>query len=66
MIAIKNAVMPVSCNTCPLSNYYSANGEIICRVDGKVLAQDYKPIPWAGRPSWCPLIDLTQYEDDGK
>lgn len=25
-----------------------------------------KEVPEEGRPSWCPLIDLSQYEDDGK
>lgn len=25
-----------------------------------------KEVPEEGRPDWCPLIDLSQYEDNGK
>ena len=59
MIAI-DMPMPKECNKCFASNYNM--GTIYCKATKK----DLKPIPFEGKPVWCPLIDLTQYEDDLK
>lgn len=67
MIAIKDMEMPKSCEECPLCQHYPLCGQTWCRASNAMMADFYEEIPYkANRPSWCPLIDLTQYEDDLK
>lgn len=51
--------MPKDCNTCRF-----------CDWDHDCFANEppviYRHAPVDGRPEWCPLIDLSRYEDDGK
>ena len=58
--------MPQECGDCPLNTYYPFVGQTRCRASGEVLADNYKTIQFDGRSKHCPLIDLTQYEDDLK
>lgn len=65
MIAI-DMPMPCECRDCPLETYYPFVGRTECRASGEILADDYKTIQFDGRHKDCPLIDLSQYEDDLK
>ena len=59
MIAIEMP-MPSSCDECPCcDNYYR------CGASSKKFEDEDFDI-WERRMSDCPLIDLTQYEDDLK
>ena len=64
MIAIKDMGMPKSCDSCPFDHkYISASGNMFRRCGLNAM-----PIRWISdtRPQYCPLIDMSQYEDDGK
>ena len=63
MIAI-DITMPKQCNECFASNYNM--GTIYCKASKKNPKEIFKKIPFKGRPDWCPLIDLSAYEDDRK
>ena len=54
-ILIKGMEMPKECRECPLEMYYMNSGETRCRVGNKILAENFKTIPFDGRPDWCPL-----------
>lgn len=58
--------MPESCRDCPLDHYYTLSGEARCRAGNATLAENFEDIGFEGRPSWCPLIDLSAWEDDLK
>ena len=60
MIAI-DMPMPKSCVGCPCYH------DVACYAEGerKEVMLTYKE-RHEKREQWCPLIDLTQYEDDGK
>lgn len=60
-IIIKNMEMPEDCRVCPMQIYDSYSGETKCRAIDKILAEDYKTIPFDGRPKWCPLVELTPH-----
>ena len=62
MIAI-DMPMPKKCDDCPCRQINLAR----CQITGKSTSHSgTRPIDQRQRPSWCPLIDLTQYEDNGK
>jgi hypothetical protein len=46
--------------------YYPFAGLTVCRVTGITLAENFETIKFDGRAGDCPIIDLTQYEDDLK
>ena len=66
MIAIKDMEMPKDCPMCPMS-HWDINDEFTgCEVVGGKKYEMHHNSEYANsstRPSWCPLIDLT---DDGK
>ena len=56
MVAIKDMEMPKSCEECKYKGAKWCYIEIWSN-------RGTKEVPEEGRPSWCPLIDLT---DNGK
>ena len=58
MIGI-NMPMPASCADCK----YKGAKWCYIEIWGN---RGAKEVPEAGRPEWCPLIDMSRYEDDGK
>lgn len=69
MIAI-NIPMPKSCRDCKLNYINEIEGVWMCSpldtdlIHIQVSSDDGKVYNY--RPAFCPLIDLTQYEDDLK
>ena len=61
-IIIKGIEMPESCRECPFEMYYMNCGETKCRATNRILANDYKPIPFEERAEDCPLVEV---KDDG-
>ena len=61
MIAIEGMTMPLTCVFCRLM----ADGWCYA-ADTEVLQPDIEDIEDGKRPSWCPLVDLSKYEDDLK
>ena len=57
-ILIKNMKMPEDCRECPLEMYYMNIGETRCRAENKILAENFKTIPFDGRPDFCPLVEV--------
>ena len=57
-ILIKGMRMPEECRDCPLEMYYMNCGDTRCRATNKLLADDYRAIPFSGRPDWCPLVEV--------
>lgn len=55
MMAIKDMQMPTSCEGCCFKV------ENLCLMD-----KDLGRVSETNRPDWCPLIDLSAWEDDGK
>ena len=58
MVAI-NIPMPASCSTCPYKGARWCYLEVLRGMESQ-------EVPEEGRAEWCPLIDMSQYEDDGK
>ena len=56
-VYIKGMEMPKDCRECPMQVYYSS-GKTWCKSTDMILAEDYKPIPFDGRPKWCPLVEV--------
>lgn len=54
-----NIQMPASCKSCPYK------GERWCYLE-VLRGMESQEVPEEGRPDWCPLIDMSQYEDDLK
>jgi len=50
--------MPKGCRNCPLEMCYINSGETGCRAEYKILAKNFKTIPFDGRPDWCPLVEV--------
>lgn len=63
-ILIKGMEMPEDCRECPLEQYYMNSGETRCRAGNKILADNFKTIPFDGRPDWCPLIEVPAPHGD--
>ena len=57
-VFIKGMEMPEDCRDCPLEMYYMNNGDTRCRAKNKILAEDFKAIPFDGRPDFCPLVEV--------
>ena len=57
-VVIKGMKMPKECRDCPLEMYYMNSGDTRCRAKNKILAEDFKAIPFDGRPDWCPLVEV--------
>ena len=58
-VYIKSMEMPKDCRECPMQVYYSS-GKTFCKSTDMILAEDYKPIPFDGRPKWCPLVEVPE------
>ena len=61
MIAIKDMEMPKSCEECQFRHWN--RGYNTCGINKGTISREWQSLPPDYRPSWCPLIDLT---DDGK
>ena len=58
-LLIKGMKMPKDCRECLMQVYYSS-GKTWCKPADRLLAEDYKPIPFDGRPDWCPMVELPE------
>lgn len=54
-VYIKSMEMPSECWECPL-----IEGNTWCKSAGRVLAENYRPIQFDGRPKWCPLVEVPE------
>ena len=63
-IYIKGMEMPKDCRECKMLTYYSTSGCSMCDISGNALARNFKPIPFDGRPDWCPLIEIPESHGD--
>jgi len=63
-VLIKGMRMPEECRDCPLEMYYMNCGDTRCRATNKLLADDYRAIPFSGRPDWCPLVEVPAPHGD--
>jgi hypothetical protein len=59
-IMIKDMEMPEGCRDCPMEMYYMNCGQTRCRANDRILATDYKTIPFDDRPEWCPLEEVDE------
>lgn len=64
MIAIKDMTLPENCDACPCRQINLSRCQIVSKSTSHTTAG--KPIDQEKRPNWCPLIDMSQYEDDLK
>ena len=63
-ILIKGMELPAECRECKMLTYYSTSGCSMCDITGNALARNFKPIPFDGRPDWCPLIEIHEPHGD--
>jgi len=63
-VLIKGMEMPEDCRDCPLEMYYMNCGETRCRAENKILAENFKTIPFDGRPDWCPIVEVPAPHGD--
>jgi len=70
MIGVKGMTMPSECEYCGFCRYYPENGNVWCNAKNRILKPHWKVPEWTHldveKPDWCPLVDLSQYEDDLK
>lgn len=59
-VYIKGMHMPKDCRECLVQVYHSSSGKTWCKSADKLLAEDYQPIPFNGRPRWCPLVEVQE------
>ncbi len=59
-VLIKGMKMPSACRECTLNEYYEQTGKTWCFPADGILADDYKPIIFDGRPEWCPLVEIPE------
>ena len=59
-VIVKGMQMPSECRKCFAMDYGTMTGETYCKVNGKTLAESYRPIGFDGRPDWCPLVELPE------
>ena len=57
-ILVRGMDMPKECRVCPLQGYHERTGKTWCKPADEILAENYKPIPFDGRPDWCPLVEV--------
>ena len=58
-VIVKGMEMPKDCRECLMQVYYSS-GKTWCKSVDRLLSEDYKPIPFDGKPDWCPLVALPE------
>ena len=63
-VLIKGFKIPEDCRECPLEMYYMNSGETRCRAENKILAENFKTIPFDGRPDWCPIVEVPAPHGD--
>jgi len=59
-VMVKNMTMPTDCRECRLMEYHNSTGKTWCTPADGLLTEDFKPIPFDGRPEWCPLVELPE------
>ena len=59
-VLIRGMQIPSECSKCFLIDYGTMTGETYCEVNGKTLAESYRPIKFDGRPDWCPLVEVKE------
>jgi len=59
-VYVKDMKMPEDCRECEMQVYYSFLGRTWCKSANIILADNYKPIPFDGRPTWCPLVEVPE------
>ena len=62
-VLVRGMEMPKECRECPLETYYMNSGMTRCRVGNTILAENFKTIPFDGRPDFCPLVDVHPHGD---
>lgn len=63
-IYIKGMEMPNECRNCRMSVYHGNTGKTWCTPADAILAEGYKPIPFDGRPDWCPAVEVKEPHGD--
>lgn len=63
-IIVRGMEMPKDCRECRLMEYHCSTGKTWCTPADGLLAEDYKPIPFDGRPDWCQLMALPERHGD--
>jgi len=63
-VLIKHMTIPSECRICPMLGYECDIGRTRCTITGRILSEHYKPIPFDGRPDWCPIIEVN-YREEG-
>ena len=58
-VIVKGMEMPKDCRECMMQVYYSSE-KTWCKPVDRLLSEDYKPIPFDGKPDWCPLVELPE------
>lgn len=64
-IIVRGMEIPKDCRECLMQVYHSTSGKTWCKPADRLLAEDFKPIPFDGRPEWCPLIELPEKHGTG-
>lgn len=59
-VLVKNMTIPEDCRECRFMEYHLSTGKTWCTPADGLLAEDFKPIPFDGRPDWCPLAELPE------
>jgi len=62
-VLIKGMTKPSECRLCPMLGYESDIGRTRCTITCRILSEHYKPIPFDGRPDWCPIVEMIHCED---
>ena len=63
-VMVKNMTMPTDCRECRLMEYHNSTGKTWCTPADGLLAEDFRSIPFDGRPEWCPLVELPEKHGD--
>lgn len=63
-ILVRNVEMPKDCRECRLMEYHNSTGKTWCAPADGLLAEDFRPIPFDGRPEWCPLVEIKTPHGD--
>ena len=63
-IIVRGMEMPTDCRECRLMEYHCSTGETWCAPAERILTVDFKPIPFDGRPDWCPLVEIKTPHGD--
>ena len=63
-VYIKGMEMPVDCRDCRLMDFDTNSGKTWCSPADAILAEDWNPIPFDGRPDSCPLVEVEEPHGD--